>query len=140
MSTGVQQFEQEEQRGSSIQPGGCKSLDSDIEKKLTSSLNPWGIKSLAKLSDNLKGVFEDSNAISGEPADDDYGTKEHTVPYPGSVVSVSSLELDEHGNYIRQYSDYDRTKNVSLSNQSSCVDIDDIVINIEPPMLTIMKG
>ena len=35
--------------------------------------------SLAELSDNLKGVFEDSNPTNGEPANDDYGTKEPHV-------------------------------------------------------------
>ena len=111
-----------------------------LVKPVTSSMHQLDMTSLAKLND--KGVFEDSNATCDEPADDDSGTTKpkHTVPYPESVVRASSLELDEHVNFIRQYSDCDRMKNVSSSNRSPCVDIDDIVINIEPSMLATMKG
>ena len=43
--------------------------------------------SLAELSDNLKVVFEDSNPTNGEPANDDYDTKEPYVCVLGLLIA-----------------------------------------------------
>ena len=92
MTTGAQQYEQDQQEGSSIvllQPEVLKSLDSDIEKKVTSSLHQTDLAELIKDEDPL---------LEGDATND------------------------------------------SPSNRSSWIDIDDIVINIEPSLPTIMEG
>ena len=99
ITTGAQQFEQEQQESSSItiitQPEDLKSSDSDIKKKDVSSLPKWDdVTNLAELKD--EGPLDDNNAAT----------------------------------------------NSSSSNWSSYIATDDIVINteVEPPILTIMKG
>ena len=148
VNVGVQQFEQEQQRGSSNllrQHEDFHSLDLDIEKRFTSSLHHWDDTSnLAQLKD--ESAINDSKVASDKSSSSNYSTSKkpkNTVPYRESVVSASSLEsftLDEHGNLNHQYSDYDKMKSTSSSNRSSCVDIDDIVIITDPAMFTITEG
>ena len=133
---GVEPFKQEEHKESHEdlllkQHESFNSLDLDTEKKFRSSMQRWDdMTNLAKLKDDAS-----SNTATE--------TASTTVPYRESVVSVSSLEsftIDAHGNLNRQFSDYDKMKSASSSNRSSCVDIDDIVINTDPSMFSIPEG
>ena len=137
VSLGVEHYKQEQENKESNedlllkQHESFNSLDLDAENKFESTMQRWDdVTNLAKLKDDASGNTGTE-------------TMSTTVPYRESIVSVSSLEsftIDEHGNLDRQFSDYDKMKSASSSNRSSCVDIDDIVINTDPSMFTIPEG
>ena len=138
VSLGVDHFKEEQEHKEShredlllSQHDSFNSLDLDAEKKFRPSMHHWDdMTNLAKLKE------EGSNNNTTE-------TGSSTLPYRESIVSVSSLEsftIDAHGNLNRQFSDFDKMKSASSSNRSSCVDIDDIIINTDTSMFTIPEG
>ena len=126
VSLGMEHYKQEQEQKEGHedlllkQHESFNSLDLDAENKFRPTMQRWDdVANLAKLKDDA----------SGNTGTETVST---TVPYRECIVSVSSLKsftIDEHGNLDRQFSDYDKMKSASSSNRSSCVDIDDIVIN-----------